>query len=118
MTILGPKKGLPTLAAAKLQRSVISLAAYQYDLVFRSTKEHCNADGFSQLPLDNKETVNCFTAMSVFELSQLEFLPVDRDRLRHATQTDPVLSQILHFLKIRWPDVVDPQLKPYANHQH
>jgi len=32
--ILGPKKGLPTLAAARLQRWAIFLSAYQYDLEF------------------------------------------------------------------------------------
>ena len=47
-TILSPKKGLPTLAAARLQRWAIRLAAYQYDIEFRSTEKHCNADGFSR----------------------------------------------------------------------
>ena len=46
MAILGSKKGLPTLAAAWLQRWAILLAAYQYDLEFRVTAQHCNADGF------------------------------------------------------------------------
>ena len=40
VTILGPKKGIPTLAAARLQRWALVLAAYQYDIEFRSTKEH------------------------------------------------------------------------------
>ena len=47
LTILGPKKQLPTLAAARLQRWVVLLSAYQYDIEFRSTDKHCNADGFS-----------------------------------------------------------------------
>ena len=45
--ILGPKKGLPTLAAARLQCWAMFLSAYQYDLEFRMTDKHCNADGFS-----------------------------------------------------------------------
>ena len=55
-TILSPKKGLPTLAAARLQRWAIHLSAYQYDIKYRSTHEHCNADGFSRLPLQSEET--------------------------------------------------------------
>ena len=51
MAILGSKKGLPTLAAARLQCWAILLAAYQYDLEFRGTAQHCNADGFLRLPL-------------------------------------------------------------------
>ena len=50
-TILGPKKGLPTLAAARLQRWAMFLSNYRYDLEFRKTERHCNADGFSRLPL-------------------------------------------------------------------
>ena len=33
-TILGPKRGVPTLAAARLQRWVIQLCAYTYDIQF------------------------------------------------------------------------------------
>jgi len=52
MAILGSKKSLPSLAAARLQRWVIFLLGYQYDLEFRSTGQHSNADGFSRLPLN------------------------------------------------------------------
>lgn len=51
--ILGSKKGLPTLAAARLQRWAVFLLGYQYDLEFRSTLQHGNADGFSRLPDDS-----------------------------------------------------------------
>ena len=50
LAILGSKKNLPTLAAARLQRWAIFLLGYQYDLEFRPTAAHCNADGFSCLP--------------------------------------------------------------------
>ena len=50
MSILGPKKSLPTLAAARLQRWAILLLGYQYNLEFRSSVQHSNADGFSRLP--------------------------------------------------------------------
>ena len=49
--ILGPKKGIPPLAAARLQRWAWILSAYQYDLKFRPTGQHGNADGLSRLPL-------------------------------------------------------------------
>ena len=114
-TILGPKKGLPTLAAARLQRWAILLAAYQYDIEFRSTTEHCNADGFSRLPLQAQETVEHITAAAVFSLSQLEVLPVDTARLKRATQTDPVLSQVFHYVQEGWPSVLDAEFRPYGN---
>ena len=41
MTILGPKTGVPPLAAARLQRWALLLSAYEYDLEFRPTATAC-----------------------------------------------------------------------------
>ena len=48
LAILGPKKGVPTLATARMQRWALILAAYQYELQFRSTDEHKNAGMLSR----------------------------------------------------------------------
>ena len=50
LAIFGEHRGLPTLAAARLQRWAVFLLGYQYTLEFRSTTRHCNADAFSRLP--------------------------------------------------------------------
>ena len=119
LTILGPKKALPTLAATRLQRWAIILTAYQYDLEFRSTKAHSNADGFSRLPLQGQVNVVCgnrvmdvspLTPESVFNFGQIEVLPVDTDRLRRATQADPVLSKVCLYTQRGWPNDVNPEL--------
>lgn len=117
-TILSPKKGLPTLAAARLQRWAIRLAAYQYDIEFRLTEKHCNADGFSRLPLPAQESVDRITTAFKFFLSQIEILPVNADRLARATQTDPILSQILLYIQKGWPDVIDTDFRPYFHRRN
>ena len=48
-TIFSPKSSLPALAAARLQRWAIILSTYQYDVEFRPTDKHANADGLSRL---------------------------------------------------------------------
>ena len=53
--ILGPKRGIPTLAAARMQRWALLLTAYTYDIQYRSSKAHANADGLSRLPLKSTE---------------------------------------------------------------
>lgn len=55
------------------------------------------------------------SAASVFNLSQIEILPVDAAQLRVATQTDPVLSKVLLYTQKGWPEAVDADLKPYFN---
>ena len=43
---LGPKKGISSLAAARLQRWAVLLSAYRYEIEFKSTTDHANADTF------------------------------------------------------------------------
>ena len=38
VTLLGPKKGIPPLVAARLQRWAIILAAYSYEIEYKSTQ--------------------------------------------------------------------------------
>jgi len=39
-TLLSPKRGVPTVAAARMQRWALLLTAYSYDIEFRRTHEH------------------------------------------------------------------------------
>ena len=50
-SILGPKKGVPSLAAAHLQRWGLTLTASDYQIELKTTSAHANADGLSRLPL-------------------------------------------------------------------
>ena len=51
LAILGPKKGIPSIAAARIQRWELLLSAYQYVIAYRSTRDHANADCLSRLLL-------------------------------------------------------------------
>ena len=42
--IFGPKTGIPPLTGAKIQRWALLLSAYNYKILYRSTKAHNNAD--------------------------------------------------------------------------
>ena len=96
--VLGSKRGLPKVAAARLQRWAIVLTAYYYNLEFRPTAAHGNADAFSRLPLPirEQEDNSCIVATN-FNVSQIDVLPVDADQLRRATAVDPVLSKVVLY---------------------
>ena len=80
MTILNPRKGIPSLAAARLQHWAIILSAYRYEIEFKCTSEHCNADGLSRLPLTHAELHKSY-AVDVFTVTQLDALPVTAEQL-------------------------------------
>ena len=98
MTILGPKTGVPSLAAARLQRWALLLSPYCYDIKYKPTKEHSNADGLSRLPLPQTERSNARIGDDVFNVAQIDSLPVTSTRLGQATRRDRVLA--LHEVRL------------------
>ena len=114
-TILGPKTGIPPLAAARLQRWALILSAYTYDLQFKPTKEHANADGLSRLPLTTTEDMSDDddTAPTIFNVSQIEHLPVTFSQLKVATRQDPIVSRVLRYTRQGWPSWVPRVLQPF-----
>ena len=101
--ILGPRKGVPTLAAARLQRWALFLSAYTYTIKYRETNLHSNADALSRLPLDCFDNNECCVHDSLFSLGQVEALPLTAKQLAAATRSDPVLSRVVQYTRSGWP---------------
>ena len=116
-TIFGPKKGIPSLAAARLQRWAIILSAYDYDIRYKSTTEHGNADGLSRLPLPTTLPSVDTTAASTFNIGQVQALPVTSEDIERATRCDPVLSKVYRYIGRGWPSQVNEELKPFRDRQ-
>ena len=113
-SIHGPKKGVPPIAAARLQRWALKLSAYSYEIEFRSTDKHANADGLSRLPLNCVSPIAYTSEPSVFNLQQIESLPVTASKLAAATCTDQVLSRVFRYVTRGWPNDTGASLAPYA----
>ena len=116
--ILGPKKGIPPLAAARLQRWAWILSAYSYQIEFRPTGDHSNADGLSRLPLRISPPDDPYADPKVFNVSQMEALPVTLRRLRAATSSDKALSKAIRYTKGSWPSQVPAHPRPYFHRRN
>uniref|UniRef100_A0A5S6QTD8 Reverse transcriptase domain-containing protein n=1 Tax=Trichuris muris TaxID=70415 RepID=A0A5S6QTD8_TRIMR len=53
VTLFGPTKGTPALAANRLARWALVLNQYDYSIEYRKTAEHSNADALSRLPAED-----------------------------------------------------------------
>ena len=106
LTILGPKTGIPSLAAARTQRWSFFLSAYQY-IIFKPTAEHCNADGLSRLPQESKPQSEPPTEVSLFNIGLIHNLPISSTQVQRATRDDPLLSKVYSFVRNGWPGHVD-----------
>ena len=80
-TILSPQKGIPSLAAARLERWAIILSTYQYEIEFRRTQDHGNADGISRLPLPNVQMNNTPSEAEIFNVAHIDSLPITAPQL-------------------------------------
>ena len=113
LSLLGPKSGIPTLAAARMQRWALILAVYQYDIEYRATAKHANADCMSRLPLKNDNQLS--THNEVKQVNQLQFdsLPINVEQIRKATRHDPLLARILEYTMFEWPIEPTEAEEPY-----
>lgn len=114
LNIFSPSKGLPATAAARLQRYAVFLSSYSYEIKYRNTKLHTNADALSrlvneQVPPSEEEA----DPVDLFHLSQLDELPVTCATLRRETQKDPILSQVYQQTMSGWSKINHDDLLPY-----
>lgn len=118
-TLLGPKSGIPALAAARLQRWALLLAAYRYDIEYRSTVKHANADCLSRLPQQTNQLHDEVDEVKLINSQQIESLPLNVDQVRKATRANQILSKVLHYTMTGWPDkTTAPEVTPYFNKRH
>ena len=117
MAILGPKKGIPSLAAARLQRWAILLSAYNYHIEFRPTAAHANADGLSRLPLPETEFLETSSETNAFPVFRIDALPITATDIQRETRRDSVLSKVVTYIQTGWPAVVSPELKPVKSRE-
>ena len=94
LKILGPKAGIPPIAAARMQRWAFTLSAYQYELKFKPTNQHCNADGLSRLPQELPTQTGQQQEITMFNIGQINTLPVSACLVQRVTQRDAILSKV------------------------
>ncbi|UYV61873.1 SMARCAL1 [Cordylochernes scorpioides] len=84
VTILGPRSGIPTLSASRLQHWALILSAYTYDIKFRRTQDHGNAD-LSRFPVGCEEIPRL---NNVYALSYVEELAITAEEIATETEKD------------------------------
>ena len=113
LRLFGHDQPVPVHAAARLQRWSLILASHKYNIVYRNTKAHLDADGLSRLPLPQSwKTKSVNVECHFFEEEVVT--NVTHDMIKRHTAKDPVLSKVFRYTMCGgWPAVVDPDLVPY-----
>ncbi|GBL90710.1 Retrovirus-related Pol polyprotein from transposon 17.6 [Araneus ventricosus] len=93
MAIFGSKRGLPVLTATRLLHYALILQSFQFDIVFCKTADHGNADFLSRLP-ETSEELEVKDDITIFQMTQIETLPVTLRELRQETGKDEELGPL------------------------
>ena len=93
VTILGPTKAVPPLAAAKMQHWALILQAYSYEVEYRPGSKHCNADALSRLPFKHTDSPEA----DVVFFSSIDDLPISAADISQATRRESGLAQVLKY---------------------
>ncbi|GFR19077.1 uncharacterized protein K02A2.6 [Trichonephila clavata] len=98
VAIFCSKRGFPVLEATRLLHYTQILQSFVFDIIFRKTFEHGNADFLSLLPKTSEE-LEVKDDITIFQMSQIEALPVTSKELRQETGKDIELGPLLTALR-------------------
>ena len=97
----------------KLQGTLL-LSAYQYTIQYKTSQAQSNADGLSRLPLPATNSQSS-KEDSIFNVCQVQALPVSFRDIQKATRRDKLLGKVLTYTQTGWPNQVPEELKPYKS---
>nr|XP_037289311.1 uncharacterized protein LOC119182676 [Rhipicephalus microplus] len=115
--LLGPDKPIPQMAAARIQRWALLLAAYQYDLEYRKGELNANADALSRLPLPVRDNGwENELAEYVLHAQAMDDFVLSAQSISDHTSKDDVLQQVKTWILQGWPRRLgseEQQYQPY-----
>ena len=114
--IFGPKSGIPSLAAARLQKWAVLLSGYDYDIVYKRSADNANAGFFSRFPVQTRDEEDPNPDEHYVFATAVSSLPVTAVEIADFTKKDKVLVKVYEHTSSGWPNYCpDPEIKPYWN---
>lgn len=97
--IFSPTASLPIYAAMRMQHYAIFLQGFSYDIQYRKSEKHANADGLSRLPMPNQEAT--VDTVDVFQSETINTLPITATQIAKETGKDTELQELTQALQTR-----------------
>ncbi|XP_058128391.1 uncharacterized protein K02A2.6-like [Anopheles ziemanni] len=105
--IFAEQKGLPVMSALRMQHYATFLQSFEYNIRFRKSADHANADAMSRMPLNTIDPEDEMEESDAIELNQIETLPLTAMELENAVAKDKQIQKLLQG--IRHSRAVDAQ---------
>jgi len=99
VSIFSPSKSLPPLSATRMQNYCMFLLAFNYDIKYRNTGAHGNADALSRLPKRSEDLPLLQAEEDVLMMKIVDELPLNMKTLAKETAKSDLLSPLLRTLR-------------------
>ncbi|UYV83435.1 K02A2.6-like [Cordylochernes scorpioides] len=124
VTLFSENKGIPTIAANRIQRWAIILSAYQYKIEYIKGTSNTEADVLSRLPMftpeQNPKEHDSEPVEMVLLMDALDSSPVTSDDIRANLPGDPALRPALDHTLQGWSEETpkEIELMPYWSRRY
>lgn len=115
VAIFGDGKGIPAMAASRLQRWSVFLSSFDFSIEYVKGKNNVNADFLSRFPAHEEKP----KSDNMKKVSYLNFIEqnitVDSEAIRKASAEDKVISAVIRYAQTQWPakNKNNSELHPY-----
>lgn len=117
ISLFSEMRAIPQMTSPRIQRWAVTLAAYEYTIVYKVGWDHMNADALSRLPLDGGRQSTPEEEERVLLFEDIGMPLVRAQLIKKSTDKDPVLARVREYILRGWPKVNSPEFIPYARRQ-
>ncbi|XP_018365759.1 PREDICTED: uncharacterized protein K02A2.6-like, partial [Trachymyrmex cornetzi] len=113
LALFGEHKGIPQMAAGRLQRWALFLSGFRYKFEHIKGIGNGGADGLSRFP--RRDKIKEIEDEDYFHFVTAERMPIDAAQIRKEVRKDKVLSKVFLYTRNGWPKVVSEDVKEFSN---
>ena len=116
---LGSDQDVPQMISPRIQQWVLTMWAYEYDLVYRPGPSILHADVLSHLPLPTCPARVPVPGDIYYVVQHLDAMQITTADICCGTSHDSLLLQVYRWVQEGFPESMDDEdLKPYFSRRH
>ncbi|KAL6471846.1 hypothetical protein MHYP_G00204960 [Metynnis hypsauchen] len=117
ISLFSEMRAIPQMTSPRIQRWAVTLAAYEYTIIYKVGRDHTNTYALSRLPLDGERESTPEEEERVLLFEDIGVSLVNTQQIKKWTDKDPVLARVCEYILRGWPKVNSPEFITYARRQ-
>ena len=101
--LFGTNKPIPQVVSPRVERWMVLMGCYSYELRYRPAKQHGNADALSRLLVPGSEAQDVQEPEGLFLMTGMPSPHLTAAEIAEETSKDPTLQQVYAWLQKGWP---------------